>query len=73
MKFVFVPPQSAPIDGWLTRLQDSVPEFEFVAPETEDEAVREIVNADAAFASCMNRARTSGIGAMCGGRNLSAT
>ncbi len=49
MKFVFAPPQSAPINGWIKRLQDSVPEVEFVAPETEDDAVREIANADAAF------------------------
>lgn len=49
MKFVFVPPQSSPISGWVKRLQDSVSDFEFVAPETEDDAVREIADADAAF------------------------
>ncbi len=49
MKFVFVPPHSAPVENWLKRLQDSVADVEFVAPEDEDATVREIADADAAF------------------------
>ncbi len=49
MKFVFVPPHSSPVDGWLQRLQDTVADVEFVAPATEEETIREIADADAAF------------------------
>ena len=49
MKFVFVPPHSAPINGWVQRLQDAIPDVEFVAPATEEETISEIANADAAF------------------------
>ena len=49
MKFIFVPPHSSPVKGWLARLQDSVPEMQFIAPDSMDDAVREIVDADAAF------------------------
>ncbi len=60
MKFVFVPPQSQPVADWVKRLQDSVPDMEFVAPETEDEAVKEIVDADAAFGTLPKRVLEAG-------------
>lgn len=55
MKFVFVPPQDSsilsdvPINEWMTRLQDSVPEVEFFAPVTEEDTLYRIKDADAAF------------------------
>ncbi len=49
MKFVFVPPHSSPIEGWVKRLQDTVSDVEFVAPSSEEETIREIADADAAF------------------------
>lgn len=60
MKFVFVPPQSGPVSGWVSRLQDSIPGVDFVAPETEDEAVREIADADAAFGTLSKRVLAAG-------------
>ena len=55
MKFVFVPPQDSsilsdvPINEWMTRLQDSVPEVKFFAPVTEKDTLYHIKDADAAF------------------------
>ena len=49
LKMVFVPPQSDAVKSWLPRLLDSVPDVSFVAPESMDEARREIADADAAF------------------------
>ena len=49
LKMVFVPPQSDAVKSWLPRLLDSVPDISFVAPDSMDEARREIVEADAAF------------------------
>jgi phosphoglycerate dehydrogenase-like enzyme len=60
MKFVFVPPQSDHISQWVTRLQDSITGVEFVAPETEDDAVREIADADAAFGTLSKRVLAAG-------------
>ena len=49
LKMVFVPPQTDVVRSWLPRLMDSIPDVSFVAPESMDEAEREIVDADAAF------------------------
>ena len=49
LKMVFVPPQADVVRSWLPRLMDSIPDVSFVAPESMDEAAREIVDADAAF------------------------
>ena len=48
-KMVFLPPNSQHNVDFMTRLQDSVPDANLVAPITEDEAVAELANADAAF------------------------
>lgn len=60
MKFVFVPPQSRLVPGWISRLQDSITGVDFVAPETEDDAVREIADADAAFGTLSKRVLAAG-------------
>ena len=60
MKFVFVPPHNSLVAGWVSRLQDSVPGVEFVAPATEDETVKEIANADAAFGTLSKRVLAAG-------------
>ena len=60
MKFVFVPPHNTLVAGWVSRLQDSVPGVEFVAPATEDETVKEIANADAAFGTLSKRVLAAG-------------
>ncbi len=49
MKFVFYPPQQAATRQWAARLADTVPELIVVAPETGEEAKREVRDADAAF------------------------
>ena len=48
-KMVFLPPNSQHNVDFMTRLQDSVPDANLVAPMSEDEAVAELANADAAF------------------------
>lgn len=48
-KFVFTPPIDDLRSGWARRLSDSVPELEVVVAHTEEDAVRELVDADAAF------------------------
>ena len=49
IKMVFMPPQSDAAKSWLPRLIDSIPEAGFVAPDTDEDARAEIVDADAAF------------------------
>ncbi len=49
LKFVMMPPQSDRNRGWARRLADTLPEWEVVAPETDEEARREIADADGAF------------------------
>lgn len=49
MKFVFYPPQREATRQWAARLSDTVPELIVVAPETAEEAKREVRDADAAF------------------------
>ena len=48
-KFVMMPPLDDLRREWAARLADSLPEFTIVAPETDEAARREIVDADAAF------------------------
>ena len=48
-KMVFLPPNRDHTRDLITRLQDSVPEADIVAPEDEDAAVQELADADAAF------------------------
>jgi phosphoglycerate dehydrogenase-like enzyme len=49
VKFVFYPPQQEATRQWAARLADTVPELVVVAPETGEEAKRELRDADAAF------------------------
>jgi phosphoglycerate dehydrogenase-like enzyme len=48
-KMVFLPPQRETTREWAARLAEQVPEARVVVAETEDEAKREMVDADAAF------------------------
>lgn len=48
-KFVFLPPQRDITMAWAARVAESVPEARVLAPETEEDARREIADADAAF------------------------
>lgn len=48
-KFVMMPPLDDLRREWAARLADSLPDFTVVAPESDEEASREIVDADAAF------------------------
>ncbi len=48
-KMVFLPPNSQHNLDFVARLQDSVPDANLVAAMDEDEAVRELADADAAF------------------------
>ena len=48
-KMVFLPPNSQHDLDFMARLQDSVPEANLLAPTDEDEAIMELVDADAAF------------------------
>jgi phosphoglycerate dehydrogenase-like enzyme len=48
-KFVFLPPQSELFAKWIPRLLDSAPGWDISTPETDEEALREIADADAAF------------------------
>jgi phosphoglycerate dehydrogenase-like enzyme len=60
MKFVFVPPQSRNVEPWLSRLQDSISDVEFVAPKSEAEAIKEIADADAAFGTLSKEVLAAG-------------
>ncbi len=51
LKFVFLPPASEVIHTWAGQLAASVPELSVVVAETEVDAEREIVAADAAYGS----------------------
>ncbi|MDP9378713.1 MAG: D-2-hydroxyacid dehydrogenase, partial [Chloroflexota bacterium] len=48
-KLVFVPPQRETTREWASRLSEAVPVVDVAVPETQEEAGREIVGADAAF------------------------
>ena len=47
-KFVFMPPQDDLKAMFAARLADTVPEYDVVSPETDEEAVEAIRDADAA-------------------------
>ena len=49
LKFVMMPPQSEQTARWATALTEAVPDFAVAMPETDEEAQREMVDADAAF------------------------
>lgn len=48
-KFVFMPPQSERIWQWAERLEAALPEYQVAVPETEEDARRELVDADAVY------------------------
>ena len=48
-KFVFLPPQSALVSEWVPRLLDSAPGWSIATPESRDETLRKLADADAAF------------------------
>ncbi|MEE8046179.1 MAG: D-2-hydroxyacid dehydrogenase [Dehalococcoidia bacterium] len=48
-KFVFLPPQSDLFAKWIPRLLDSAPGWEIATPESDEDAIRELADADAAF------------------------
>ena len=48
-KFVFLPPQTDLFQEWIPRLLDSEPGWEIATPATEEEAIKELADADAAF------------------------
>ncbi|MDA1280222.1 MAG: D-2-hydroxyacid dehydrogenase [Chloroflexi bacterium] len=48
-KFVFLPPQSSLVSQWIPRLLDSAPGWNIVTPQTDEDARRELADADAAF------------------------
>ncbi len=48
-KFVFLPPQSSLFSEWIPRLLDSASGWEIATPETEEDAISELQDADAAF------------------------
>ena len=48
-KFVMLPPLDELRTEWARRLSDTMPEYDVVVAETDDDVLREIVDADAAF------------------------
>jgi len=48
-KFVFLPPQSDIFAKWIPRLLDSAVGWDIATPETEQDAIRELADADAAY------------------------
>ncbi len=49
LKFVMLPPQDDLRRRWAARLQDELPQFRVVVAETDEDARREITDAEAAF------------------------
>jgi len=49
LKFVIMPPQTERTRDWAALMMDSIPDYTVVVPENEDEAAKELVDADAAF------------------------
>lgn len=49
LKFIMLPPQNDLRRDWAKRLQEALPEYQIVVPESEADARREIVEADAAY------------------------
>mgnify|MGYP006083635509 FL=1 len=48
-KFVFLPPQSNFFAEWIPRLLDSAPGWDIATPKTEEQALKELSDADAAY------------------------
>lgn len=48
-KFVMMPPQTPQQREWAARLSDTLPDYDVVVPESDEEARREIADADVAF------------------------
>jgi phosphoglycerate dehydrogenase-like enzyme len=48
-KFVFLPPQSLLVSEWVPRLLDSSPGWSISTPETREDSMRELADAEAAF------------------------
>jgi phosphoglycerate dehydrogenase-like enzyme len=48
-KFVFLPPQSDLFAEWIPRLLDSAPGWDIATPTTDEQALKEIADADAAY------------------------
>ena len=48
-KFVLLPPQDGVTRGWAARLREQFPALSVHAPETHEEALRDIVDADACY------------------------
>jgi phosphoglycerate dehydrogenase-like enzyme len=48
-KFVFLPPQSDLFDEWIPRLLDSAPGWDIATPTNDEQALKEIADADAAY------------------------
>lgn len=49
LKFVWMPPPDGHKREWATRLEEALPQYRSVVPETNADARREIVDADAAY------------------------
>ena len=49
LKFVIMPPQTDRTREWAALMMDSIPDYTVVVPENEEEAARELADADAAF------------------------
>ena len=49
LKFVMMPPQDERTREWAPRMEAAVPEYRVVVPEADQDAKREIVDADAAY------------------------
>ena len=49
VKFVMMPPQDELQRQWARRLEQTLPQYQVVVPETDDDARRELVDADAAY------------------------
>ncbi|MBT3554818.1 MAG: D-2-hydroxyacid dehydrogenase, partial [Chloroflexi bacterium] len=48
-KFVFLPPQSDLFAEWIPRLLDSAPGWDIATPATDEQALKELADADAAY------------------------
>jgi phosphoglycerate dehydrogenase-like enzyme len=49
IKLVMMPPQNELQQQWARRLEQTLPQYRVVVPQTDDEARRELVDADAAY------------------------
>lgn len=49
LKLVMMPPQTDLHQQWVQRLEQALPQYRIVTPETDEEATRELADADAAY------------------------